>query len=709
MGTSAPVAKSQPKAKIAITASFTAEPIEEPLRFWMEELGLACDIGFASYNQVFQQLLDPTSMLATNQAGVNVALIRLEDWWRGAGNASHGDGGNQQQLERNVEDLLAALGAACTRSSVPHLVCLCPAGSRVRNNKPVADLLATTEKRVAESARAIPGVHVVTSSDLNSLYPVSHYEDLRAEEVGHVPYTQEFFNAVGTMVARRLYRLQTSPHKVIVLDCDNTLWRGVCGEDGTQGVRVDTPARLLQEFVIAQRNAGMVLCLCSKNNEEDVWKVFAQNSGMALRRDHVVASRINWLPKSENLRSLAAELQLGLDSFIFLDDSAIECAEVEARCPQVLALQIPEEAAVFSRFLSHVWAFDHLRVTQEDHQRSELYAQNAQREALRSQSMNLDDFLASLELQLEIVPMEKADSARVAQLTQRTNQFNFTTIRRSEAEIEKFCHEGKGECLVVKLRDRFGDYGTVGAMIFSGSSSLLNVDSVLLSCRALGRRVEHHMLAAMGRIAQQRGIGQVRINFAATQKNQPAREFLEAVGAAFETPDRASYSWEFPAKHLMELPSSAPAANESSSAATETAAAESNQIQNQSRILIRIATQLSEVAAISRAIASQRAVKRRDDDRYVAPGTPFEEFLASAWMQFLNIDRVGIADNFFDLGGQSLSAMQIAFKIQEEFHVDFSLETFLQSPVLADQAHRLEEKIIEQADPSELERLLDEV
>jgi FkbH-like protein len=707
--TATPLVSAKSVRSLVVTANFTAEPLEESLRFWMDELGVGCQIGFAPYNQVFQQLLDPGSLLAGNQAGMNVALIRIEDWWQGAGNAGNENGNRHQQLERNSEDLLAALAVASKRSSVPHLVCLCPAGSEVERNRPVAEFLGRLEKQIAESAQANRGVHVVTSSELTSLYPVPQYEDLRAAEVGHVPYTQEFFNALGTMVARRFYRLQTAPHKVIVLDCDNTLWRGVCGEDGTRGVRVDPAARALQEFVIAQRQAGMVLCLCSKNNEEDVWKVFTQNSGMVLRPEHIVASRINWLPKSENLHSLAAELKLGLDSFIFLDDSAIECAEVEARCPQVLALRVPEDGAATARFLSHIWAFDHLKVTEEDRQRSQLYAQNTQRETLRKQSMNLDDFLAGLELQLDISPMRDTDLARVAQLTQRTNQFNFTTIRRSEAEIEKLCDEGGAQCLVVRLRDRFGDYGTVGAMIFNKTPSVLNVDSVLLSCRALGRRVEHQMLASLGRIAQQHGIALVRINFSPTQKNKPAREFLEATGASFETADRASYSWDVPAAQMIELPSSAPVANQAVDDTPETTAKETSQVQNKSRIFVRIATQLSDAANISRAIASRRPVKHRDDESYVAPGTPFEEFLAAAWTQFLNIDRVSAADNFFDLGGQSLSAMQIAFKIQEEFHVDFSLETFLQSPVLADQARRLEDKIIEQADSGEVERLLAEI
>lgn len=575
----------------------------------------------------------------------------------------------------------------------------------MQSDKALADYLAAIEKQVADAAKTLTSVYVVTSSQLMALYPVANYEDARADAAGHIPYTQEFFNALGTMIARRFYGLQGSPYKVIVLDCDNTLWRGICGEDGTLGVKVDPAARALQEFVLAQRNAGVLLCLCSKNNEDDVWKVFEQNSGMALRRDHIVASRINWLPKPENLQSLAGELKLGLDSFIFLDDSALECAEVQAVYPQVLTLQVPQESPASEKFLGHIWAFDRLPVTDEDRRRSELYQQEIDRAASRKESMSLEDFLAGLDLHLEISPLEKSDIPRVAQLSQRTNQFNFTTIRRSESEIETLCDSG-AECLVVRLRDRFGDYGTVGAMIFAVSTDELNLDSLFLSCRALGRRVEHRMLAELGMIAQQRGVEKVRINFAVSPKNAPAREFLESIGLTFED-NRTSYSWEMAPPTLVNLPSSAKQKIERSE--TQAALAQPSHIFGKSSLFTRIATQLSDPAGLARAIAAQRPVKHRDDATYIAPATPFEEFLASAWQDVLHVDRVGSADNFFDLGGQSLAAMQIAFNIQEEFHVAYSLDIFLQNPVLAAQAQSIEEMILEQADPDELAQFIDEI
>src|SRR6185503_20000636 len=206
----------------------------------------------------------------------------------------------------------------------------------------------------------------------------------------------------------------------------------VCGEDGPRGINLDPPRKTLQEFLRRQHDSGQLLCLCSKNNEEDVRDVFQCRPEMPLRSEHFVARRVNWRSKSENLRSLAAELKVGLDSFVFIDDNPMECAEVEANCPEVLCLQLPEDPALIPQFLKHLWVFDHLKLTAEDKKRAVLYHQNHQREQFQAQSLNLADFMAGLNLRLQIEEVKPDQLARIAQLTQRTNQFNFTTRRRSD-------------------------------------------------------------------------------------------------------------------------------------------------------------------------------------------------------------------------------------------------------------------------------------
>ncbi len=713
--------RSENKWTIAVTANFTAEPLGDCLSFWLKELEIPCTVKFAPYDQVFQQLLDPASILSTNKAGLNIVLIRFEDWVRGSIDPKAGlqnQSSVEERLERHATDLTAALQTAGERSALPYLLCICPASRRFQANESLAGFCQLLEGRIAKSLEDSRGMHVVSSAELGTLYPGLNYEDPLADKVGHVPYTQEFFTTLGTMIARRFYSIHTSPYKVIVLDCDHTLWRGVCGEDGPRGVQVDSACRTLQEFVIAQRNAGMMVCLCSKNNEEDVWKVFDENPGMILKREHIVATRINWRAKSENLRSLAEELRLGLDSFIFLDDNAVECAEVEARSGEVLALQLPMEVRELCRLLSSVWAFDRRQTTQEDRNRSELYATNAHRELLRTRSLSLDEFLAGLELSVEISTMKDADVARVSQISQRTNQFNFTTIRRSEIELENLCRTGGAKCLVVRLRDRFGDYGLVGAMIFTANSGVLDVDSFMLSCRALGRRVEHRMLESLCEMARDRGLDRLRIHFSSTPKNSPAREFLESIGATFDESSGPVHQFVFSPALIASFckPGQAAMARSDNEAKiiiplTPPVEFESqNQGPRRSQILKRIAVELYDSAKVSRAMAASSVIQRRTATGYVAPQTSLQESLAALWAEILKVDAVSLHDNFFELGGHSLMAMQLSFKIEETFHVDFPLESFLRTPTLAVQAERLQQLLLEQAgDADYLEQLIDEI
>jgi len=523
------------KRTIAITATFTAEPIEESLAFWMEELGIQSEIKFAPYNQVFQQLLAPSSLLTENQKGVNVIFLRLEDWQRDAVDVSESSVSNEQ-VENNVRDIVLAFKSATERSAIPHLLCLCPASSIATSDKNRAAFFSQMEEVIICGLKEVSGVYLVTASEILSTYPVEEYDDPYGDKQSHIPYTSAFYVAMGTMVARKINALNNSLYKVIVLDCDQTLWEGVCGEDGACGIRIDPARKELQEFMVAQHDAGMLICLCSKNNEEDVIEVFERRSDMRLKREHIISWRHDWKPKSENIRSLAEELNLGLDSFIFIDDNPLECAEVEANCPEVLTLQLPQEVNRIPIFLKHIWAFDHLKSTEEDRQRTEFYRQNKNRELVRSQSLTYEEFLTSLGLEVRISELLPRNLTRVSELTRRTNQFNLTAIRRSESEIERLCLSAGFACLCVEVRDRFGDYGLVGVMIFEVGSEAVEVDTFLLSCRVLGRGVEHRMLSRLGEIAKAEGLRWVNLKYIPTAKNRLALEVLENIGAPFKEP-----------------------------------------------------------------------------------------------------------------------------------------------------------------------------
>lgn len=656
--------------RIAVSATFTAEPLQESLDFWMQELALPYEVEFAPYNQVFQQLLDPSSLLSKNETGINVVLVRLQDWVKSADKARM-----QAEIEENVESFVQALNSAVQHKT--NMVCICP------SNLPWA------EELLASKLADIESLYLIKSSEIIKNYPVSRIYDRQAEELGQIPYTSAFFTALGTTIARKIHAVQRHPYKVIVLDCDNTLWQGVCAEDGVQNLKIDSPHQALQTFMVAQQQAGKLLCLCSKNHEADVWAVFEGRADMSLKREHLVAWRINWQPKSENLKSLSAELDLGLSSFIFIDDNPVECAEVRANCPAVTTIQLPADLNQWEQFLDRVWAFDHLNVTAEDQERTRYYQERQERDRFHEQAPNLADFLAGLKLEVGISPMTDSQLSRVSQLTKRTNQFNFTTIRRTEAEIQQLWESGAFESLVVEVRDRFGDYGLVGAMLFESAANAIRVDTFLLSCRALGRGVEHQMLARLGKIAAERQLNSIEILYLPTERNQGALDFLESIGSEFKQPIEGGWQYSVPVELASELTYSPPlgksqeATGKSGGASLLGKSQEPTGKSGESTLLMRIATELSDAEQILERIKSQNRQSPGASETYVAPRTPAEELLAGIWADVLNIERVGIHDNFFKLGGHSLIGTQVMSRIRDTFAVGLPLHLLFELPTIA--------------------------
>lgn len=700
-----------PDHNIIITATFTAEPLKEALQFWMEKLNISTQLEFISYNQVFQQLLDPTSQLSRNELGFNIILLRLEDWQRRSENREDNNMLHPMALktiERNIQDLILVLKTALTRTTTPFLLCLCPASAALATHPNIKEFFTQMANEIQTELAPLPGIYIITEEQLNHYYPVAEYDDPHTNRLGHIPYTPEFFAALATMLARRIHVLIRPPRKVIVLDCDQTLWDGVCGEDGALGVKFTPPFIKLQSFMLQQYEQGMLLCLCSKNNAEDVWEVFSQRTDeMVLKQDHLTNWRINWQTKPNNLRALAQELRLGLDSFIFVDNDPIECAQVQARYPEVFTLCLPANTATIPHFLDHVWAFDHLNLTEMDRQRTIFYQQDMQREHLQQTAPTLQDFLHSLNLKITIQPCQPSQLARAAQLTQRTNQFNFTTIRRSELELQQLCQTANYHCWIVEASDRFGDYGLVGLMIFSAQEQLIKLDTFLLSCRALGKGLEFEMIAQLGAYAQSQQLLEVEIPFVTSIKNNPAADFLTAIGAKYLVATNAG-------QMLYRLPSTYAAQvrynpTEKASIQRQTLASLSTgqlilvaAAQDSAIIFNEIANNFTTIEQVIQAlneIKRQRAPQIITTN-YVPPLNQIEKGVAKIWAESLGLEQVGVNDNFFDIGGHSLLAVEIAAKLTKEFNVEIPVVDLFEKPTVSTLAALLSSVMSKQAAPT---------
>jgi phthiocerol/phenolphthiocerol synthesis type-I polyketide synthase E len=660
-------------SSIAIAATFTAEPLAVPLAAWMRWLGLDDRIQFAPYNQVFQQLLDPQSLVTRQASGTVVFLIRLDDW---------SQANDVERVARHAHEFTTAMRTWVAASSGQVIVVCCPSSTNLleSDRKRFLDI----ELSMLERLSTMGIVQAIGSSQVAALYPVDNIEDPLANRAGYIPYTQAYYTALATFLARRVVALRSPPSKVVALDCDNTLWNGVCGEVGPLGVEVSVQHLEFQRQLLQLREAGFLLCLCSKNNPADAWEVFERNEHMLLKRQHITAAQLNWRTKSENLRELSHKLNLGLDSFVFLDDSPLEIAEVRAHAPEVLSLQIPPEQDLLN-FVRHVWALDRWTVTAEDRQRAESYTHELQRTLAREQAPSLEQFLSELNLRVDCVPVDEEHLERASQLTHRTNQFNFSTRRRSVNELRDLCASSAHDAFLVRASDKFGDYGQVGLVIYEWSAEHLKVDTFLLSCRALGRRIELQMLAEIGRRAQLHDVAQLVLPLTPSGKNQPAQEFaksfLTVVAADSKVPP-ATLVYVAEVATLDQVlqrggdSSASPSVSQSSENSPRYARPRSSELWSY------IATELNCVAAIQRKLRSEAVPRPELDQPYWAPRSQVEQRVAAICQEVLNLERVGLGDGLKELGASSLHMVQIYSRLERELSAGISITELFALPTL---------------------------
>lgn len=677
--------------RIAIAATFTAEPLSPVLAFWQAQLGTPFTLDYAAYNQLPQTLLDPAGLFAVNLHGLNVVLVRLEDL------AQFNGGAGAAQLRSNLDQLARSLYSAAARG-ISLLVILCPSTPAFSTAHAGIEDEAAARIRAALAASA--NARLVTAAELDALYPVPAPHNPEGERLGRIPFTETCFAALGTMIARQADALARPPFKVIVLDCDNTLWRGICGEDGPAGVKLDAPRRELQQRMLALRESGMLLAMASKNNEEDVFETFRHHPEFPLQLEHFTLWRLTWDSKAESLVSIAEELGLGLDSLIFIDDNPKECAEVSEALPEVLTISLPEPVDEVRHLLRHVWAFDQPRaVTEADRRRSQSYRQSQAFQAAARGVVDLEQFMLSLGLEVHASPATPATLPRIAQLTQRTNQFNFTTIRRTVAELQDEL-EGGLECAAFEVSDRFGDYGLVGVVLFRVRENVLDLDSLMLSCRALGRGVEHRMLNWLGETAAARGIARVRLRLNYTGKNTPAQQFLNTLTGASLELTAGGVTALAPASYLAALKWQPPARPAVDGKAAPLAAAAGRRFTN----YVSIAELLSTPEQV---VAAMRSAHALETDEAL---TDTERRLAAIWADLLKLRSVRRSDNFFDLGGHSLVAVLLAVRAREVFGVELPIDDVYASNVtLADLAAKIDAYRMRELNPDEYARLVAEI
>ena len=350
-------------------------------------------------------------------------------------------------------------------------------------------------------------------------------------------YSVAFWKEYSFELSSLVYKYTGKLKKAIIFDCDNTLWKGILGEDGENGIDMSVHSKIgqiyhrVQQIAVWLSNHGVLIGLCSKNNDSDVEKILLGHSDMKLRKDHIVVSRVNWKDKASNLKEIAEELNIGLDSLIFVDDSPFEINLIREQLPMVLAFQVPAALHLYpAELLKIVDRYMYLSGNSEDIRKTEQYKAQQEREKAKNEYSSLEDYLASLEIGIEIEKDNVFQIERIAQLTQKTNQFNLTTKRYTEAQIEAFMQSKDWEVYAVTVADKFGDSGLTAVCIVKNESGQVGIDTFLMSCRIMGRNIEKVILDYLVLRYKKQEISSIKATYIPTQKNKPVCDFYENSG-----------------------------------------------------------------------------------------------------------------------------------------------------------------------------------
>lgn len=552
--------------KVAVLASFTADFIKPYLLVEAARRQFPVQAWLAPYGQIEQQAVDPGSALYQYQPDVVVILPRMEDL---APELVHRFlVHDEASLKQAGKALLARFEQVLhnIRSHTPARVLLgnmtppawCAAGlADVSLEMSQHAFVQWFNGEVAKLCRSFADVLPLDVCRVASEVGLERWRDERLEFLARAPWSADGLTALAKHLARRLRSWHVPAAKCLVLDMDHTLWGGVLGEVGLHGIGLglDHPGNVFVDFqrrLLALRDSGILLAAASKNNAADAEEVLASHPACLLKREHFSAFEVHWEDKATSLRRIAATLNIGLDALVFFDDNPTERAWVRSQLPEVTVLEVPENPLGYARVLAECGCFDQPALTREDRGRAELYVQDSKRQALKKQAGSLGEFLQGLDMTLTLGVVDEDTLPRFVQLLGKTNQFNLTTRRHSEADVRAMMERG-GLALWAKLKDRFGDNGLIAAAIaVPESAATWRLDTFLMSCRVIGRGVETMLLAALERLAGTAGAATLQAEFIPTSKNQPAAAFLPSHGFVKDAAD-ASY-WQRTLSEQRPLP-----------------------------------------------------------------------------------------------------------------------------------------------------------
>lgn len=543
--------------RVGCLSSFTFDPLKPLLELQGLRAGLGFDVYVGPFGQFEQELIDPGSALTAFKPEVVVLALRLQEICPAVHEAFNSlDAAQARSLVDEWHDRLGIALKSFRAHSKAYVLMqnydLPAAPSLGIADRGAALSQAATIRRANDElgalAASIPNVYVMDYDALTAAYGRQDWTDRRLALFARLPIAARHHWPLAGFYVRHIRPLYGLTKKVLVLDADNTLWGGVVGDVGLEGIALghDYPGNAFVSFqqrILELHRRGVVLGIASKNQPGIVEEVLAKHPQMVLRAEHFAAMRIDWNHKPDNLRAMAADLNLGLDSFVFMDDSPVECALMRTALPEVLTVHLPEDPAYYAAILESLDCFDQWAFSDEDRQRGKLYKAEAGRRALQTTVTDLPTFYRQLEMKMTLTVDAAAHVGRAAQMTNRTNQFNMQTIRCSEDDIRRYMAADDHRVITLALADRFGDNGIVGLAIVRTGAEEWTLHIFLMSCRVLGRTVEQGFVGWIAEQARAAGARRLIGLLKPTSKNKPFADFYSRCGFVQSGTDGEVQRW----------------------------------------------------------------------------------------------------------------------------------------------------------------------
>ncbi|MDO8470942.1 MAG: HAD-IIIC family phosphatase [bacterium] len=534
---------------LAVFHSCTLEPIEPVVRVELVSEGFAPAIKFFGYNIFEQELLNPAGEYGKGTYDVVFLFATLQEFFPELIRDFHNI--TPLELEKKTKEVVGRMEqliAAARRTSQPRIILTTfdhPGrwyygildGQREHSQK---EALAHLNRSIATMASRYKEVYVLDAQDIASRVGKKHFYDWNLYYHSSLPFSSEGLVEIGKELSRIIFAAYGKTKKCIVLDLDNTLWGGVVGVEGADRVIVGPTGsgRAYYDFQLQLKqlsSKGIVLAIASKNNPEDVKEVFSKRKDdMPLVLEDFVITKIGWDTKPQSIQEIAQELDIGLEALVFLDDSPVERELMREQAPEVYTPELPEGAGEYAAFLQELHVFEKNIYSQEDLKKVRIYQDQGKRASLKQEAASLEDFWKGLDMHLTIFVNEKTQIPRLAQMTQKTNQFNLTTRRYSETDITRFMEDSKWQVFSWSVQDKFGDNGIVGLLIVEIQDKKASVDIFLQSCRVIGRTIEQAVVSKVALYLQERGVMLITGEYIPTAKNAVVKDLYSHVGFAKE-------------------------------------------------------------------------------------------------------------------------------------------------------------------------------